>query len=164
MAWTPKLNIICGRCGKPRGLAHVCISSSKRKATVRAKWSFGQCPKCRKRVTNPLAHTCRPKSDFKRRRTAAGKQKRSGDKAQAASIAKIKRSRQPGGAKAKHDYQSCRDGDCKRSACVAFKTGYKAGHFDGYEQGYPIGWNRGERVGWNKGFPAGIAACPRNHE
>lgn len=151
MAWTPQLNITCGRCGKPRGLRHVCVSSSKRKATVKAGWSFGQCPKCRKTITNPLDHTCRPKSDFRRRRSAAAKQEAKDKRAQGASIAKVGRSRQRGPAKAKHDYLTCSDGDCQRSLCVAFKTGYKTGHLDGYDQG------------WDLGFAAGIAACPRTH-
>jgi hypothetical protein len=164
VAWTPQLNITCGRCGKPRGLKHVCVSSSKRKATVKAGWSFGQCPKCRKTITNPLAHTCRPKSDFKRRRGAASKQEAKEKRAQSASIAKVGRSRQHGPAKAKHDYQACTDKDCERPLCVAYKTGYKTGHFDGYEEGYATGWDRGYRAGYNRGFPDGIAACPRAHK
>jgi hypothetical protein len=31
----------------------------------------------------------------------------------------------------KHDYHTCRDGDCQRLACVAYKEGYQ----DGYEDG-----------------------------
>lgn len=156
MAWTPQLNITCGRCGKPRGLRHVCVSSRDRKATVKAGWSFGQCPKCRKRITNPLTHTCRPKSDFKRRRTAAARQEKADRRAQAASLAKVKRSRQGAPARPKHDYLACMDGDCERPLCVAFKTGYKTGHHDGYEQGYVLGYDTG--------FSAGQAACPRPHK
>lgn len=156
MAWTPQLNITCGRCGKPRGLRHVCVSSSNRKATVKAGWSFGQCPSCHKTVSNPLAHTCRPKSDYKRRRTAHGKQEAKEKRAQAASIAKVRRSRQGGPAKAKHDYQRCTDEECQRPLCVAFRTGYQTGNRDGWDEGYEAGWDRG--------YPAGQAACPRSHE
>lgn len=150
MAWTPRLNITCGRCGKPRGLRHVCVSSRNRKATVKAGVSFGQCPKCKKRISNPLTHTCAPRSDYKRRRAAAEKQRRAGDRAQASSLAKVKRSRQPGRAKPKHDYQTCRDGDCQRSGCVAYKTGYKAGHQAGYEQGYSYGFDNGQAAAGRK--------------
>jgi flagellar biosynthesis/type III secretory pathway protein FliH len=151
MAWTPQLNITCGRCGKPRGLRHVCVSNRNRKATVKPSWSFGECPKCRKRVTNPLTHTCRPKSDFKRRRAQHEKQQRAEAKATAAKERAGKRAQRP-----QHDYTSCRDGDCPRPLCVAFKTGHKTGHREGYEQGFQTGWDRG--------FPAGVAACPRTHK
>lgn len=151
MAWTPQLNITCGRCGKPRGLRHVCVSSRNRKAAVKASWSFGQCPKCRKRVTNPLTHTCRPKTDYKRRRAAASKQEAKDKRAQAASVAKVGRSRQRGPAKPKHDYTTCRDDDCQRTGCVAFRTGYHLGHLEGHDQGFDLG------------FAAGQASCPRAH-
>jgi hypothetical protein len=156
MAWTPQLNITCGRCGKPRGLRHVCIARNNRKATVKAGWSFGQCPKCRKTVSNPLNHTCTPRSDYKRRRSAADKQARTERRNQQQSLGKVKRSRQRGPAKPKHDYQTCTDNDCQRPVCVAFKTGYKAGHQAGMEQDLEIGFDRG--------FQAGRASCPRPHK
>ena len=135
MAWTPRLNVICGRCGKPReGFVHVCRSNSTRKATPRPQFSFGTCPKCRKPQGNPLTHTCAPKSDFRRRRARHEKQARA---------AARKRDR--------HDYQSCGDKDCQRSLCVAFRTGYKTGEADGFDRG------------WAAGFPAGQAACPLPH-
>ncbi|MGH3205692.1 MAG: hypothetical protein ACRDP5_27110 [Streptosporangiaceae bacterium] len=151
MAWTPQLNITCGRCGKPRRLRHACVSPSRRKATIKAGWSFGQCPKCRKTITNPLAHDCRPKTGYKRRRRAAQTQEAKDKRAQAASTARVKRSRQRGPAKPKHDYTTCRDDDCHRTACVAFRTGYHLGHIDGHDQGFDLG------------FAAGQAACPREH-
>jgi hypothetical protein len=155
VSWRPVLNVVCGRCGKPRGLAHTCISSSRRKATITPKVSFGTCPRCRKPQGNPTTHTCQPKTDFKRRRAAAGKQHAKDARAQAASIAKVKRARQ-GGGKPKHDYQACTDEDCRRPLCVAFKTGYLNGHRDGFEEGW--------QVGYNVGFPEGQAACPRSHK
>lgn len=137
MTWTPHLNVVCGRCGKPRGLTHVCVSNSRRQATVKPQFSFGKCPKCRKPQGNPLTHNCRPKSDFKRRRARHEKQQR----------AAARKQRQ----KDRHDYQSCRDKDCQRSLCVAFRTGYKIGEVDGFDRG------------WDTGFPAGQAACPLPH-
>jgi flagellar biosynthesis/type III secretory pathway protein FliH len=143
MAWRPQLNVVCGRCGKPReGLRHVCRSNSTRKATVAPKLTFGTCPKCRKPYGgNPLAHTCRPKSDFKKRKARAAK---------AEKVAARKKRRQSA-----HDYQACQDKDCARSLCVAFRTGRKDGYQDGYEDGYG--------AGYEIGFVEGIASCPRNH-
>lgn len=148
MAWTPRLNTVCGRCGKPRGLRHVCVSNSKRKATAKLAWSFGKCPKCKRPYGgNPLAHVCHPKSDFKKRRGAFEKRQ----KADARAAAAAKRKQKP-----KHDYLTCTDKDCPRPLCVALKTGYKMGDRDGYERGF--------YAGWNGGFPAGQAACPRAHQ
>jgi hypothetical protein len=145
MSWRPQLNVVCGRCGKPRGLTHVCISSSNRKATLTPKLTFGKCPTCKKPQGNPLTHTCHPRSDFKRRKAAYAKQQK----------AAARKKRQ----KNDHDYQACADNDCPRSLCVAFRTGYQTGHRDGYEQGWQTGW----RQGYDCGFPEGIAACPRDH-
>jgi hypothetical protein len=138
MSWTPQLNMVCGRCGKPRGgLRHDCVSNSRRKATAAPKLSFGKCPKCKKTVSNPFAHTCAPKSDFRRRKSAAAKREK----------AAARKKQQAG----KHDYQACQDRDCPRSLCVAYKTGCKFGYQDGYGDGF------------GTGFEAGVAACPRPH-
>jgi flagellar biosynthesis/type III secretory pathway protein FliH len=144
MAWTPHLNVTCGRCGKPRGLTHVCVSNSRRKATVKPQFTFGTCPVCRKPQGNPLTHTCRPRSDFRRRRARHEKQAKAARKKRQAD---------------RHDYQSCRDGDCPRPLCVAFKTGYRQGDQDGYERGYEAG----NAAGYQAGFQAGMAACPLSH-
>lgn len=120
--WRPQLNVVCGRCGKPRGLAHTCISNSTRKATPRLTAGFGKCPRCRKPQGNPLTHTCQPRSDFKRRKAAHERSQR----------AKARKKRQ----KNDHDYQACTASDCPRSLCVAYKTGYVTGHRDGYETGW----------------------------
>jgi hypothetical protein len=139
MALKPLLRPVCGRCGKPReGIRHVCRSNSSRKATVTLKLSFGKCGKCGKDVTNPLTHACKPKSDFKKRKAAAGR-------------AKDRKKRQAD----KHDYQACSDQDCPRPLCAAYKAGWKAGYQEGYAQGYT--------VGYAAGFVDGIAACPRAH-
>jgi len=156
MTWRPQLNVVCGRCGKPRGLSHVCVSNRTRKATIKPKVTFGTCPRCKKPQGNPLAHTCHPRSDFKRRNAARKKEQAKDKRAQAASIARVRRSRHRGHGKPKHDYQTCTDGDCPRSLCVAFKTGYQTGNRDGYEQGW--------RTGHDVGFAEGITACPRTHQ
>lgn len=142
MALRPQLNVMCGRCGQPRGLRHDCISNSRRNATFKPSFSFGKCPKCRKPYGNPLTHVCRPKSDFKRRKSKFEKQQR----------AASRKKRQT----EKHDYQACPDKDCPRPLCVAFKTGYRSGDQDGFERGW--------EAGYGAGFPDGIDACPRVHQ
>ena len=139
MTWTPQLNVVCGRCGKPRGLLnHVCVSNSRRRATLVPEFSFGNCPKCRKPVGNPLTHTCHPRSDFMRRKArAAARRKRQAEK---------------------HDYQACSDQDCPRPLCVAHKTGYKTGYADGYGAGYGAGEAAGYASGHAVGYAAGAAS------
>jgi len=141
MTWTPQLNVVFGRCGKSRGLAHTCVSSSRRSATLKPQVTFGTCGKCKKPLGNPLTHVCHPKSDFKKRKSRAAKAER----------AEARKKRQA----EKHDYQACADKECPRSLCVAFKTGWKLGEEDGYDRGY--------EAGYAIGFIEGIAACPRNH-
>lgn len=144
MTWRPQLNMICGRCGKPRGLTHTCISrrSLRAKATIKPTLSFGKCPRCRKPQGNPLTHTCHPRSDFKRRKNAYDKAQR----------ARTRKQRQ----KNTHDYQACNDTSCPRPLCVAYKTGYLAGLNEGYENGWQHGYDRGHADG--------IAACQRTHK
>ena len=142
MGWAPQLNVVCGRCGKPRGLRHDCISNSRRKATAKPKVSFGKCGTCGKPYGgNPLAHVCAPKSDFRKRKSAAAKRERA--------AARKKRQQE------KHDYQACSNGECPRPLCAAFKTGQKAG--------YESGFGDGAAAGYNAGFDAGLASCPGPH-
>jgi hypothetical protein len=138
MTWKPQLHIVCNRCGKPRtGLRHDCVSNSKRKATAKPKLSFGRCPQCSRTITNPLTHVCKPKSDFKKRKSKHEREQR----------AKARKRRQS----EKHDYQACSDKDCPRPLCVAFKTGRKLGYQDGFNDGF------------GSGFSAGLASCPGPH-
>jgi flagellar biosynthesis/type III secretory pathway protein FliH len=143
VTWRPQLNVVCGRCGKPRTLlGHVCISTRNRKATLKPEVTFGACPRCKKPQGNPLTHTCHPRSDFKRRKAAYAKQQRA--------AARKKRAKQA------HDYQACTNRDCPRPVCVAFKTGYQIGSADGYQQGWQQGYDRG--------YADGMAACPLAHK
>lgn len=121
MGLRPQLNIMCDRCKRPRGIRHVCVSNSSRKATARPVLSFGKCPKCRKPYGNPLTHVCAPKSDFKRRKTQAAK----------AEKARARRKRQG----EKHDYTACGDQECTRPLCKAYREGRTAGHDEGFEEG-----------------------------
>jgi hypothetical protein len=150
MSLRPQLNVLCGRCGKPRGLFHECVSNSRRKQTLKPTVTFGKCPNCRKTITSPLTHVCTPRSDFKRRKKAHEKQQQA---------------KQPGKRRRdSHDYTECSDNDCPRSLCVAYKTGWKAGDEAGYDRGWQRGHEAGFKEGYDKGFPDGIAACPRPHK
>ena len=150
MTLRPQLNVVCGRCGMPRGLFHECVSNSRRKQTLKPTVTFGKCPKCKKTITNPLSHVCAPRSDFRKRKAAHEKQQRDADR---------KKRRQQ-----VHDYMTCADGDCKRALCVAFKTGWKGGDEAGRDRGWQQGHEAGFKEGYDKGYPDGIAACPRDHK
>lgn len=152
MSWKPKLNVICNRCGKPRtGIRHDCIVRSSRaasrSATPKLKLSFGTCPSCKKPYDgNPLTHVCRVKSDFKKRKAAAGRKRQQPEK---------------------HDYQACNDADCPRPLCIAFKTGWKFGYDTGCEDTWPVafeqGYKEGYAVGFGAGFSEGLRSCPGPH-
>jgi hypothetical protein len=115
------------------------VTPLRRKARTQARRPSVKCGTCGKRYTNPLAHTCAPKSDFRgrkrdaerqRKREAARKRRKAAaDRRRAAAAArrakaKAKRSgprRAPG--RQAHDYHVCRDGDCTRTACKAYVEG-----------------------------------------
>lgn len=91
MGVRPRLNVICGRCGKRReGLRHVCRSNSKRRATIRLAPALGACSRCGKSYGNPLTHVCRPKSDFKGRRAAFSRKARARVRAEARAAERAK--------------------------------------------------------------------------
>jgi flagellar biosynthesis/type III secretory pathway protein FliH len=76
----PRLNVICGRCGKRReGLIHTCRSNSRRRATVRVRPVLGGCSRCGKTyggaAGNPLTHVCNPRAGEFRQRKAAQRRK-----------------------------------------------------------------------------------------
>jgi hypothetical protein len=129
MGWRPQLNVICSRCGKDHGLFGVCVSNSRRRQTLKPQLSFGKCPKCRKRYDagGQLTHHCAPKSDFGKRKKKFEQEQR--DKARKA--------------RPKHDYTECSDTECKRSACVAYKSGAELGEQLGYARGWEQGYDRG---------------------
>jgi hypothetical protein len=142
MGWRPRLNVICGRCGKPSGLRHVCVSNSRRRQTLKPRLDFGKCPKCKKRYTagGPLTHDCAPKSDFVKRKSKFTKEQKAREREKARK------------ARPTHDYTECSDAGCKRALCVAHKTGIAKGDEQGFARGWQLGYDRG------------IAECPRKHE
>jgi hypothetical protein len=138
----PRLVITCGRCGQPReGLRHVCVSNSKRRATLKPAVDLGKCGKCKKPLGNPLTHVCAPRSDFRARKARAAKR----EKAREREKARKKRQAEA------HPPESCRDDDCPRPYCKTYKAGFRAG----YEQGFSDGFGAG--------FDAGLASCPGPH-
>lgn len=97
-----------------------------------------KCGTCGKRYTNPLTHTCTVKTDFRKRKAAAGRQakrerakarrKAAADRRKAAAAARRQKARSTPAPKRapQHDYRTCDDGDCRRAACAAFKEGIEA--------------------------------------
>jgi len=122
------------------------VSNSRKPQTITPKLTFGKCPKCKKSYGpgGALTHDCAPRSDFKKRKKAF-------DAEQAKREREKNRKSRP-----KHDYQECSDSGCKRSLCVAYKTGRETGDQEGHERGWQQGYNRG--------FSDGQAACPRDHK
>jgi hypothetical protein len=123
----------CGTCRKDYSnpFGHICVSRMGRAAgRTKLKPSLSaKCQKCRKPLGNPLTHTCTTRTDF-RRRTAKAKK----------DAAAAKRKARP-----EHPRPSaCKDGDCKRTGCVAYREGHE--------------------IGYERGFDDGIAACPLPHE
>jgi hypothetical protein len=123
--------------------------AARRAATPKLKLDFGKCENCNRPVGNPLTHVCAPRSDFKRRRRAAEKH----EKYQARANRKSE----------KHEYQNCKDDDCKRSACAAYKTGWREGYQTGFAEGYDAGYGAGRQAGYSEGFDVGLRSCPGPH-
>lgn len=112
----------------------------KRAVDQRARRVSVECPKCRKRYTNPLAHTCAVSTDFKRRKAAAARaekrdaararRKAAADRRKAAAAERRRKAREKRPAAARrpatrqsHDYRLCRDEECPRHACRAYRDG-----------------------------------------
>jgi hypothetical protein len=55
-----------------------------------------------------------------------------------ARVARLKASR-PSRRTSGHDYRTCRDDDCQRPACEAYREGYADGQEAGYAAGYSAG-------------------------
>jgi hypothetical protein len=159
----------CGRCGKPRGLTHTCVTSMTRKSAPgrtrlapRATVTCGRCGKPR-----GLAHTCTVRSDFKQRKAAEQRRQVAERKRKAAAgkaerrkaAAALRRGNTVPAARPRsgqHDFRACRDAHCQRFACLTWKEAFREGYSNGYDKGY--------ETGYDAGFAAGIAACPRPHE
>lgn len=141
----------CGRCRKAYSnpFGHVCVTrldrrapAGKTKLAPRVTASAGTCPTCHKALGNPLTHTCTVRTDFRRRTAGARKQqareKRAVNKAATAARRKRERASRP-----QHRYETCRDQDCERIGCQAFRQGRD----EGYRDGYADGWSEGYAAG-----------------
>jgi len=130
----PKLMIrarlgTCGRCGGKLGnpLTHVCITRAgkprrRTRTRIRPKVSVAvKCKTCGKPYANPLTHVCTVKTDFRRKLATAPTVKPSQRKPRRVTVTG------PGGQQQHPAPSACRDGDCERKACVAYRDGYADG-------------------------------------
>lgn len=139
--------LICGACGKPRGLGtHPCSPGKRnrrrtRLAVPRLTWMCVNCQKPR-----GLAHTCVTKTDFKarkkrherhrkaarraeRKKAAAQRRREAARRRTAAAAARRQATRAARGPRprpAPHDYRTCRDPECPKYGCAAFREGTEA--------------------------------------
>ncbi len=97
---------------KPRG-------SAKPEVTV----TLVRCGKCGQPYNNSFTHTCKVKTDFKAR-----KKRHEAEIRKAAAAARR-------AAKPRHSYSACRDKNCPRAACVAYREGREEGYDAGYRAG-----------------------------
>lgn len=161
----------CGRCGKSRGLHHLCTGRSKGRDRIRPVLSFA-CPSCGKHTANLLTHTCSPRSDFrkrkaaqkraeqaaerKRRRKAAAARKRARAKERKRKAAERRRqlaadaaARRKASARARshdgsrHEYAACTDPYCPKFQCRVYREGLEAGRAEGHAAGFAEGYAEG---------------------
>ena len=173
----------CGACGKPRGLGtHLCNPGRrKRRRTTLQNPVTWQCPSCHK--SRGLIHTCAPKSDFKKRKRAAARKRATDERRRrrkavrerqaarrrqaAAGRRARERARRPTKTRTPrprppaHDYHVCRDEDCGKYGCTAFRdgvaTGTSGGLAAGHAQGHAEGYAEGRTEGYSEGYGDGAA-------
>jgi hypothetical protein len=108
----------CGQCGKrySNPLTHVCHNPRGRGPRLQIRPRVAaDCPRCKKPVANPLTHVCSVRTDF-RRRLAEDKKRRAAE-----------RRRKARAARPQHDYHSCKDENCQRRTCAAYREGFEDG-------------------------------------
>jgi transcription elongation factor Elf1 len=124
----------CGTCGKPKGnpFTHVCVTRLDRprrpgRTTVRPKVSasLAACGSCGQSYANPITHVCAPKSDFRKRAAADARRRAAEEKKRKAAARRAKAAARP--ARPSHNYRTCRDKDCTRAACEAYREGFEDG-------------------------------------
>jgi len=127
--------VACGRCGKPRGLFHACVYRIGRRPGRTRIRPRVTCGSCGKPVRN-LRHVCTTRTDFRKRRNAARRAEataRRRAKRKAATQRRRERARARRKTRAssppkpRHDYRNCREPDCQRQACQAWREGVEAG-------------------------------------
>jgi flagellar biosynthesis/type III secretory pathway protein FliH len=161
----------CGKCGKSRGLHHLCTGRRKGRDRVRPRLSL-TCPACGKATANPLTHTCSPQSDFrkrkaaqkrhqqaeerKRKRKAAAARKRARARERKRKAAELRKKRAAEAAEARrkrersrshdqnrHEYASCTDPYCPKYQCRVYREGLEAGRAEGHASGFAEGYAEG---------------------
>lgn len=155
----------CGRCRKryANPFGHVCVTRLDRRAPAgrttaapKLGLSTGTCTTCKKPLGNPLTHTCTTRTDYKKRTAKAKKD--------AAAASRKSRPQHP-------PWAACKDTDCQRTGCRAYRDGhedgyrdgYRDGHEEGYRAGHHDGYRAGRQDGYRDGFQDGRASCPRKH-
>lgn len=141
--------------------------TSRARQPRRKRGPLFTCGTCHKGYNSPFGHTCSQGGDFAaRRRRETASQRRARETAarrarrqreddarkarrakenEAARARKRKAAARP--ARPAHEYQRCRDEDCQRIGCVAYRDGLEVG----------------DERGHARGFDEDIAACPRSH-
>jgi hypothetical protein len=134
--------VYCGKCGKRRGLVHTCVvrRAGGRTKVKAPKVTLARCPRCGKDYASPLTHVCPSKpGDFKRRKAAAERaaRKRKAEQLREQRRAEAARRRAQGGPakRTDHHHSTCRDADCRRALCRAYKEGVDHGFDAGREAG-----------------------------
>lgn len=159
MPWKPRIRppmVKCGSCPKSYRLGerHTCITRLDRKARRprKAKLTGPQltlwtCPDCGKPAG--LRHTCRKRSDFRKRKRDAEAQRKKEEQAARRKAAAASRAR------SRHDPDECTDEDCQAYGCVQFRRGFELGQDVGYGTGHAEGHAEGYELGYREGYAAG---------
>ena len=190
MTIRPRLNVICGRCGRRReGLRHVCRSNSTRRATIKLAPVLGGCARCGKtyggRNGNPLTHVCRPRDgDYRRRRTERQRKTRAAARAQARTAERDRQRARIAAVRARERHRSRAQIDRLKAsyelrlAAARAKSSqphksqprprrpphdYQACADKNCQRPVCVAFKEGDRQGYERGFPDGLAACPGPH-
>jgi hypothetical protein len=163
----------CGRCGKPRGLHHLCTGGKKGRDRIglRVALKF-TCPSCGAQTASLLTHTCVKRTDFrklraaqqrreraedrKRKRRAAAARKRARLRERKRQAAERRRQQRQETAKARkaaarnrthdkqrHEHRECADPYCAKYQCRIYREGQEDGQAAGYAEGYAEGYAAG---------------------
>jgi hypothetical protein len=141
----------CGRCGKSYSnpFGHVCTSSGdfKRRGAAHKKSTAAAAVREKKSAARAKETAAR---QARRQREDEGRRARRA-KELAAARARKEKTAASRPARPEHRYEACREEDCERIPCAAYREGREDGYRDGHYDGYA------------RGFPDGVAACPRTH-
>jgi hypothetical protein len=136
--------IRCGRCGKPRGIRHTCVTTRTRKRRHSVQnpvtWECSTCHKPR-----GLNHTCVIRTDFKKRRRAAARKRTTAERRKRRQLTAAKRKlrrqlaaadrrardkarkpapkRKPRPRGDSHEPGTCGNPDCPKYGCKAYFEG-----------------------------------------